>query len=458
MEELKQKWDFIIQTLKEDYDITDMSFRTWIKPIQVYSVVGDKITLLIPENNNDSDGKGLSYNMRVGYIERKYLAAITLTIAEIMGREYDVTLMSSIDKEKIDKKQKQKDTSASKNNNIQNLNPNYTFETFVIGNNNNLAHAASLAVAETPGEVYNPLFIYGGVGLGKTHLMQAIAHFIIKTKPELKVLYVTSETFTNELIDSVKNQKNSEFREKYRNIDVLLIDDIQFIIGKESTQEEFFHTFNALYQDRKQIVISSDRPPKEMETLSERLRTRFEMGLPVDIQIPTYETKMAILNKKAELGGYDIPYEVKDYVATHIKSSIRELEGALTKLSAFAKLSSNPITVEFAEEALKDLISPDSRREITPELIIDIVAEHFNIKSEDILSQKRSADIVYPRQIAMYLCRQMTTNTVQSLGKAFGNRDHTTILHGADKINKMVISDENTKSTIDILIKKINPS
>lgn len=458
MEELKQKWDLIIQTLKEDYDITDMSFRTWIKPIQVYSVVGDKITLLIPENNNDGDGKGLSYNMRVGYIERKYLAAITLTIAEIMGREYDVTLMSSIDKEKIDKKQKQKDTSASKNNNIQNLNPNYTFETFVIGNNNNLAHAASLAVAETPGEVYNPLFIYGGVGLGKTHLMQAIAHFIIKTKPELKVLYVTSETFTNELIDSVKNQKNSEFREKYRNIDILLIDDIQFIIGKESTQEEFFHTFNALYQDRKQIVISSDRPPKEMETLSERLRTRFEMGLPVDIQIPTYETKMAILNKKAELGGYDIPYEVKDYVATHIKSSIRELEGALTKLSAFAKLSSNPITVEFAEEALKDLISPDSRREITPELIIDIVAEHFNIKSEDILSQKRSADIVYPRQIAMYLCRQMTTNTVQSLGKAFGNRDHTTILHGADKINKMVISDENTKSTIDILIKKINPS
>ena len=458
MEELKQKWDLIIQTLKEDYDITDMSFRTWIKPIQVYSVVGDKITLLIPENNNDGDGKGLSYNMRVGYIERKYLAAITLTIAEIMGREYDVTLMSSIDKEKIDKKQKQKDTSSSKNNNIQNLNPNYTFETFVIGNNNNLAHAASLAVAETPGEVYNPLFIYGGVGLGKTHLMQAIAHFIIKTKPELKVLYVTSETFTNELIDSVKNQKNSEFREKYRNIDVLLIDDIQFIIGKESTQEEFFHTFNALYQDRKQIVISSDRPPKEMETLSERLRTRFEMGLPVDIQIPTYETKMAILNKKAELGGYDIPYEVKDYVATHIKSSIRELEGALTKLSAFAKLSSNPITVEFAEEALKDLISPDSRREITPELIIDIVAEHFNIKSEDILSQKRSADIVYPRQIAMYLCRQMTTNTVQSLGKAFGNRDHTTILHGADKINKMVISDENTKSTIDILIKKINPS
>ena len=448
MEELKQKWDIILQTLKEEYDIQDISFKTWIKPIKIYSVSGNKITLLISEDP-----------MGISYIEKKYLTPLTVTICEVMRREYEVTLISAKEKEAAENSKKKKETvSAAKSSSLQNLNPNYTFETFVIGNNNNLAHAASLAVAETPGEVYNPLFIYGGVGLGKTHLMQAIAHFIINNNPNLKVLYVTSETFTNELIDSVKNQKNSEFREKYRNIDVLLIDDIQFIIGKESTQEEFFHTFNALYQDRKQIVISSDRPPKEMETLSERLRTRFEMGLPVDIQIPTYETKMAILNKKAELGGYNIPYEVKDYVATHIKSSIRELEGALTKLSAFAKLSTNPITVEFAEEALKDLISPDSRRDITPELIIDIVAEHFNIRPEDILSQKRSADIVYPRQIAMYLCRQMTTNTVQSLGKAFGNRDHTTVIHGTEKINKMVISDENTKSTIDILIKKINPS
>ena len=448
MEELKQKWDIILQTLKEEYDIQDISFKTWIKPIKIYSVSGNKITLLISEDP-----------MGISYIEKKYLTPLTVTICEVMRREYEVTLISAKEKEAAESNKKKKETvSAAKSSSLQNLNPNYTFETFVIGNNNNLAHAASLAVAETPGEVYNPLFIYGGVGLGKTHLMQAIAHFIINNNPNLKVLYVTSETFTNELIDSVKNQKNSEFREKYRNIDVLLIDDIQFIIGNESTQEEFFHTFNALYQDRKQIVISSDRPPKEMETLSERLRTRFEMGLPVDIQIPTYETKMAILNKKAELGGYNIPYEVKDYVATHIKSSIRELEGALTKLSAFAKLSTNPITVEFAEEALKDLISPDSRRDITPELIIDIVAEHFNIRPEDILSQKRSADIVYPRQIAMYLCRQMTTNTVQSLGKAFGNRDHTTVIHGTEKINKMVISDENTKSTIDILIKKINPS
>ena len=458
MEELKQKWDLIIQTLKEDYDITDMSFRTWIKPIQVYSVVGDKITLLIPENNNDSDGKGLSYNMRVGYIERKYLAAITLTIAEIMGREYDVTLMSSIDKEKIDKKQKQKDTSASKNNNIQNLNPNYTFETFVIGNNNNLAHAASLAVAETPGEVYNPLFIYGGVGLGKTHLMQAIAHFIIASDPSKKVLYVTSETFTNELIESVKTNKNTEFRNKYRNIDVLLIDDIQFIIGKVSTQEEFFNTFNDLYLLGKQIVISSDRPPKEMETLPDRLRTRFESGLPVDIQIPTYETKMAIINKKSEALGIDFPYEVKDYVATNITSSIRELEGALTKLSAYSKLSHTPLTAEFAENTLKDLISPYSKKEITPELIIDVVAEHFHIKPEDIISHKRSADIAFPRHIAMYLCRQMTQTPLEAIGKALGGRDHSTILYGSEKIAKETANNETTKSTIDILIKKLNPS
>lgn len=447
MEELKLKWDLILQTLKNEYDIQDISFKTWIKPLQLYSLEGDTITLLISEEN-----------MGINYIEKKYLVPLTVTICEIMGHEYEVKLVSAKEQQAAELKKQASLNHPEKNKSLQNLNPNYTFDTFVVGNNNNLAHAASLAVAETPGHVYNPLFIYGGVGLGKTHLMQAIAHFIIANDPSLKVLYVTSETFTNELIDSVKNQKNSEFREKYRNIDVLLIDDIQFIIGKESTQEEFFHTFNALYQDSKQIVITSDKPPKEMETLTERLRTRFEMGLPVDIQIPTYETKMAILNKKAELGGYDIPYEVKDFVANHIKSSIRELEGALTKLSAFSTLSHSPITVEFAEETLKDLITPDAKKEVTPELIIEIVADHFGITPADILSKKRNADIVYPRQIAMYLCRQMTTVPLQSIGKALGNKDHTTIMYGADKIAKEVVTNEATKSTVDILIKKINPS
>ena len=447
MEELKEKWELILQTLKNEYDIQDISFRTWIKPLQLYSLEGNTIILLISEEN-----------MGISYIEKKYIVPLTVTICEVMGKEYEVKLMSAREKKAVELKKQAILNPPEKNKSLQNLNPNYTFDTFVVGNNNNLAHAASLAVAETPGHVYNPLFIYGGVGLGKTHLMQAIAHFIIDNDPSRKVLYVTSETFTNELIDSVKNQKNSEFREKYRNIDVLLIDDIQFIIGKESTQEEFFHTFNALYQDSKQIVITSDKPPKEMETLTERLRTRFEMGLPVDIQIPTYETKMAILNKKAELGGYDIPYEVKDFVANHIKSSIRELEGALTKLSAFSALSHSPITVEFAEETLKDLITPDAKKEVTPELIIEIVADHFGITPEDILSKKRNASIVYPRQIAMYLCRQMTTVPLQLIGKALGNKDHTTIMYGADKIAKEVITNEYTKSTVDILIKKIDPS
>jgi chromosomal replication initiator protein len=454
MEELKQKWDLILEQLKKNFDIQDISFKTWIKPIQIYSVVGNTITLLI-------SGDEMGYT----YVENKYLTPLKVTICDVMKREYEVELISSkdVDKIKIDdfnnnRKKSSKHSNAHNSSITHNLNPNYTFDTFVVGNNNNIAHAASLAVAETPGDVYNPLFIYGGVGLGKTHLMQAIAHFIINNNPALKVLYVTSETFTNELIESVKNQKNSEFREKYRNIDVLLIDDIQFIIGKETTQEEFFHTFNALYQDRKQIVISSDRPPKEMETLNERLRTRFEMGLPVDIQIPTYETKMAIINKKVELAGYDIPYEVKDYIAKNIKSSIRELEGALTKISAFAKLSTSPITVEFAEETLKDLISPDAGRELTPELIIEIVADHFNIKPDDITSQKRNANIVYPRQIAMYLCRQMLPSTVQAIGKAFGNRDHTTVIHGSEKISKLVTTDTSVRSTVDVLIKKISPS
>ena len=290
--------------------------------------------------------------------------------------------------------------------------------------------------------------------------MQAIAHFIMQNNPDLKVLYVTSETFTNELIESLKNQKmtNQEFRNKYRNIDVLLIDDIQFIIGKESTQEEFFHTFNALYDANKQIVISSDKPPKEMETLTERLRTRFEMGLTADIQIPTYETKMAILNKKSEAEGYNIPDDVKDYVATHIKSSIRELEGALTKLVAFSTLSHQPLTVEFAEDTLKDLISPEDKREVTPELIIQIVADHFNLTPEDIISQKRNAEISKPRQIAMYLCRTMTDTPLEQIGRYFGNRDHTTILHGYRKVNKEVTNSIETRSLIEILIKKINPS
>lgn len=454
LQTLIDKWDLILSTFKEEHEIIDVSFKTWIKPLKIYKLDGDVLTLTFSSLDDDSSADERS----IIYVEKRYLKHLTCTICEVMNKEYSVIIMSSAEKKEDELKKKTSSVSTTNNIATQNLNPNYTFDTFVIGTNNNLAHAASLAVAETPGQIYNPLFIYGGAGLGKTHLMQAIAHFIIASDPSKKVLYVTSETFTNELIESVKTNKNTEFRNKYRNIDVLLIDDIQFIIGKVSTQEEFFNTFNDLYMLGKQIVISSDRPPKEMETLPDRLRTRFESGLPVDIQIPTYETKMAIINKKSEALGIDFPYEVKDYVATNITSSIRELEGALTKLSAYSKLSHTPLTAEFAENTLKDLISPYSKKEITPELIIDVVAEHFHIKPEDIISHKRSADIAFPRHIAMYLCRQMTQTPLEAIGKALGGRDHSTILYGSEKIAKGTATNETTKSTIDILIKKLNPS
>ena len=454
LQTLIDKWDLILSTFKEEHEIIDVSFKTWIKPLKIYKLDGDVLTLTFSSLDDDSSADERS----IIYVEKRYLKHLTCTICEVMNKEYSVIIMSSAEKKEDELKKKTSSVSTTNNIATQNLNPNYTFDTFVIGTNNNLAHAASLAVAETPGQIYNPLFIYGGAGLGKTHLMQAIAHFIIASAPSKKVLYVTSETFTNELIESVKTNKNTEFRNKYRNIDVLLIDDIQFIIGKVSTQEEFFNTFNDLYMLGKQIVISSDRPPKEMETLPDRLRTRFESGLPVDIQIPTYETKMAIINKKSEALGIDFPYEVKDYVATNITSSIRELEGALTKLSAYSKLSHTPLTAEFAENTLKDLISPYSKKEITPELIIDVVAEHFHIKPEDIISHKRSADIAFPRHIAMYLCRQMTQTPLEAIGKALGGRDHSTILYGSEKIAKETATNETTKSTIDILIKKLNPS
>ena len=445
MDKIIEKWDEILNTVKREYEISDVSFDTWIRPLEVFAIEGNTLYILVP-----------SEQMALTYISKKYLAPLRVAIVEITEIEYDIEFILPEQAKNLKISNKPAKKAASVSGDDSNLNPNYTFDTFVVGNNNSLAHAASVAVAESPGEVYNPLFIYGGVGLGKTHLMQAIAHFIIENNPNKKVLYVTSETFTNELIDAIRNKENAEkgnaaFRNRYRNIDVLLIDDIQFIIGKESTQEEFFHTFNSLYQDRKQIVISSDKPPKEMETLSERLRTRFEMGLPVDIQIPTYETKMAIIKRKAELSSLDIPYDVQDYVATHIKSSIRELEGALTKLSAFSKLSHTPITVEFAEQTLKDLISPDSKKEITPELTIQTVADHFNVKYDDIISSKRNANIVHPRQIAMYLCRQMTTAPLQAVGKALGNRDHTTVIHGAEKIAKEVVQNESVRNTIDII-------
>ena len=336
----------------------------------------------------------------------------------------------------------------------------YTFDTFVVGSNNKFAHAASLAVAESPGDIYNPLFLYGGVGLGKTHLMHSIAHFILQTDPSKRVLYVTSEDFTNEVIESIRNGNNtamSKFREKYRNIDVLLVDDVQFIIGKESTQEEFFHTFNALHSARKQIIISSDKPPKDMEILEDRIRSRFEWGLIADISSPDYETRMAILRKKEELDGYNVDDSVIEYIATNIKSNIRELEGSLNKIMAYANLEKREVTLELAEQVLKDIISPDAKKVITPELIITTVAEHFDVTADDIKGSKRSQKVTFPRQIVMYLCREMTGLTLAGVAKALGKSDHTTVINAIKKIEKEMENSSDLETTISVLKKKINP-
>ena len=454
LEKIKQKWDQILLHIKEEHELTDVSFKTWLLPTEPYDVKGNTLQILVPDIHF------------LGYIKRKYGFLLQITIEELTGIECELEFVTL---EQVGARQEEADKSQLINRALEvnrqviqnaNLNPRYTFDSFVVGANNNLAHAASLAVAESPGEIYNPLFIYGGVGLGKTHLMHSIGHFILKNNPQAKVLYVTSEKFTNELIDAIRNKNNistTEFREKYRNNDILLIDDIQFIIGKESTQEEFFHTFNSLYEAKKQIIISSDKPPKEIETLEERLRSRFEWGLTVDIQSPDYETRMAILRKKEELEGYNIDNEVIKYIATNVKSNIRELEGALTKIVALSKLNKQEITIELAEEALKDLISPNETKEVTPELIIQVVADHFGITPLDISSQKRNKEVVFPRQIVMFLCRSMTDTPLQAIGKYLGGRDHTTIIHGYEKIGADMDKNESLRNTIEILKKKINP-
>ena len=428
---VEQNWDQILNKMKLEYCSSNISYNTWIAPLTVYEVKDNTVYILV------------KLRASLEHIEEKYLLPFKVCIAEVTGIEYEVAFVT--DNQTVIQEKKENTVRRNRVNAIYekaNLNPKYTFDTFVVGSNNNFAHAASLAVAESPGEIYNPLFIYGGVGLGKTHLMHSIAHFILENDPSKKVLYVTSETFTNELIDALKVGKNGNelamttFREKYRNNDVLLIDDIQFIIGKESTQEEFFHTFNHLHVSGKQIIISSDKPPKDIETLEARLRTRFEWGLIADISSPDYETRMAILRKKEELDG---------------------LERYLNKLIALSNLENKPIDIPLAAEALKDMISPDNTRVITPELIMEVVSEHFNVPVAELKGKKRNAEIVLPRQIVMYLCRNMTDTPLKSIGVLLGGKDHASISHGVKKIENDLKTDEALNNTVNIIKKKINP-
>lgn len=441
---IKNIWDKTLNIIKGE--LTEVSFKTWIKSISPLAIDKDFIKLGVPNQFTKE------------ILESRYKDLISNALQIATTKQYAVIFnILSEETVEIDNSKETSSISSSNNEEMNSmLNPKYKFDSFVVGNSNRFAHAACLAVAEAPAKAYNPLFIYGGVGLGKTHLMQAIGHYILDNNPKAKVVYVSSEKFTNELINSIKDDKNEEFRMKYRNVDVLLIDDVQFIGGKERTQEEFFHTFNTLHESNKQIILSSDRPPKEIPTLEDRLRSRFEWGLIADIQAPDFETRIAILKKKADVDHLDIPNEVMVYIATKIKSNIRELEGALIRIVAFSSLTNREISVDLASEALKDIISNKQSRQVTIELIQDIVSNYYNLTIADFKSARRTRNIAYPRQIAMYLCRKLTDMSLPKIGEEFGGRDHTTVIHAYEKISEGLKKDESLKNAINDITKKIN--
>ena len=450
MEAIFEQWEQILQEVTEEHDISQISFDTWLKPLELCAVENNKLYILVP-----------SEQLGLNYISKKYELPLKVAITEMTGIEYELVFLLPEQAKKLRSTPAKKNTFSTEAAERSNLNLSYTFDTFVVGSNNRFAQSASLAVAESPGDTYNPLYIYGGPGLGKTHLIHSIGNFILEQNPDLRVLYVTSEEFTNEVIESIRTGNATamtKLREKYRTVDVLMIDDIQFIIGKESTQEEFFHTFNVLHSSGKQIVLTSDKPPKEMETLEERIQSRFEWGLMADIGLPDYETRMAILRRKVESDEMELSDEILNYIANNIKSNIRELEGALNKLLAYGNLVKTEITMDIAIKELQNIITPDKPKEITPQLIIEVVSEHFQISMDQIISKAKSSDIVRPRQIAMYLCKNMTDVTVESIGVLLGKRDHSTVLHGVKKITEEYNKNENTRILIETIKKKINPN
>ncbi|MDM5227971.1 chromosomal replication initiator protein DnaA [Cytobacillus sp. NJ13] len=443
MENIADLWNNALANIEKK--ISKPSFDTWLKSTKAHSLQGDTLVVKAP-NEFARD-----------WLEERYSQLISGILYDITGEELGVKFIipQNQSEEEVDlplppKKKKLEEEQPELP--LTMLNPKYTFDTFVIGSGNRFAHAASLAVAEAPAKAYNPLFIYGGVGLGKTHLMHAIGHYVLDHNPSAKVVYLSSEKFTNEFINSIRDNKAGDFRDKYRNVDVLLIDDIQFLAGKEQTQEEFFHTFNTLHEESKQIIISSDRPPKEIPTLEDRLRSRFEWGLITDITPPDLETRIAILRKKAKAEGLDIPNEVMLYIANQIDSNIRELEGALIRVVAYSSLINKDINADLAAEALKDIIPSSKPKVITIHEIQRVVGEHFNVKLEDFKAKKRTKSVAFPRQIAMYLSRELTDFSLPKIGEEFGGRDHTTVIHAHEKISKMLQSD----SQFEKQLKEIN--
>lgn len=422
-------WDKVLQNIRTEIGST--SFDIWFSMVKYNTCRNEKIYISVPNT------------LTKEWIESRYLENMQKTFRDLTQQDISLILTTEpIEKDAY----------------ISPLNSKYTFDTFVVGNSNRFAHAACYAVGETPSRAYNPLFIYGGVGLGKTHLMQAIGHRILSNNPKYSVMYVSSEQFTNELIGSIKDDNTPGFRNKYRNIDVLLIDDIQFLAGKERTQEEFFHTFNTLYEANKQLVISSDRPPRNIPTLEDRLRSRFEWGLITDIQTPDLETRIAILRKKAQTDNFNIPYDVLDYIANYIDSNIRELEGALVRLVAYATINNKPLDMATATEALKDILPPPGPKKITIECIQKEVCKYYGLDISEMLSKKRNKQLVVPRQVAMFLCRKLTDASLPLIGDQFGGRDHTTVMHSLDKVNREINEQPELALIIEQLCKQIDPA
>ena len=425
--EQKACWDKVIDLLQKNLDAP--LFNTWIRPLRLYAVTSEALVLI-----GDS-----AFNLQ--HMMKRYGTMLYSTVRLVFGRAYELELHTAEDIPDLDGKLKE-----------TTLNDKYTFKNFVVGPSNSFAYAASQAVAEEPSEVYNPLFIYGGVGLGKTHLMNAIGNAIKAADPSANVLLMTSETITNQLIEAIAKKSTAELRARLRNVDVLMVDDIQFLSKTRSSQEEFFHTFNELHSKKKQIIISSDRPPKEIPEIEERLRSRFEWGLIVDIQKPDFETRVAILRQKADEENIDIPYDVMEFIAQNVNSNIRELEGCLTSLNAHAQLMGLPITLELARTALSNRIGAQTSRKVTAELILEVVARQFGVTVDDLTGKKRSREIATPRQIAMYICREMTSLSTTSIGIAFGGRDHTTVMHGCDKIADSMKADFAFKRRVEELM------
>ena len=449
---ISDNWENIKYTVYNEYELSKVAYDTFIEPLIFHDIDEEnkKVIVLIPDDQAQA----------IKVITSKYALFFKVTITELIEVDCDIIFMLEKDKESDELKQANYRPVSKNIYDHTGLNSKYLFENFVVGKNNNFAYNASLAVAESPGKIYNPLYIYGGSGLGKTHLLHSIGNHILNNDSDKKIIYTTSEDFTNEVITSIRSgnaAKITEVRNKYRNIDVLLLDDVQFIIGKESTQEEFFHTFNHLFMKEKQIILTSDKPPKDLETLDERFTSRFAQGLIADIQAPDYEIRMAILQNNAELQNKKIDNEIFDYIAKNVTSNIRELESALNKVLAFAKIEKRQINMQCVEEALKDIIN-NEMKEVTPRLIINIVAEHYNINPNDIASNRRSQEFVQPRQVVMYLCRQLTDCPYNEIAKLVGKKDHSTVIHGQRKIKNDLLVNEDLKNKVNKILKVINPN